>query len=861
MEPESECVRKAREFFAGRSLTVEEQWELARELKKERRFGYARQVLGRLRRQIAGSDQDRGRLAARFGQKPDDTRQRVAQQEALCTSKDPDLPAATRHDRAIQILGGSDALETSTDQETLGIAGGILKRKWEFTANPQDLERSYECYHRGRLRGAANDDGYTGLNEAFVLDLRARAESNPAQTKGLRDQAREVRGEVLAALEAKVGQDASLLTKWWVRVTLAEALFGLGRHDEARQQLVEAMKIPGVDRWERDTTARQLTTLAYLQGAGEQAIAPVRVLLDGDPAALRSSLAGKVGLALSGGGFRASLFHLGVLACLAERDVLRHVEVLSCVSGGSIVGAQYYLRLRELLCRTGDAALGRDDYLKLLHDLIADFLAGVGKNIRPRVLSSPWANLRVAFTRYTFTERLARLLDEHFYGGAARRLDELTIQPPGNDPFHPGLDNWGRCHKVPVLVLNATTLRTGHNWQFTARYMGEPPYAIHAEVDGSDRLRRVYFGEKRRMSLAQAVAASAAVPGLFEPLRLQQRYEGETVALVDGGVHDNQGVTALLEQECTVVLVSDASGQLEAQPSTAGSRLSPLLRTKDILMERVRQSTYDRLHSRLGSGLLRGMIFLHLKRGLDVRAIDGDGSEEPRDESSDPEAPFQRLTPHGTPKDVQRRLAALRTDLDRFSDQEAYALMLCGYQMAGDSVRTELAALESLVADPRGPEGGWQFQAIEPLVNESDPSLLARLDEGRFRVLRSARARKWVPRLLAAAGLGLMAGLAWNVPRTWDAPTGLSWGHVWLAVIGLLLLGVDVVRGWTWKLVGFGGGGILASLLGWLWAWTEIGIVGPLRRWRGRLPQGASGSGIALPKPSPSAARRPRSST
>ena len=60
-------------------------------------------------------------------------------------------------------------------------------------------------------------------------------------------------------------------------------------------------------------------------------------------------MVGKVGLALSGGGFRASFYHLGVLAQLAELDVLRHVEVLSCVSGGSIVGACYWLALRNRL--------------------------------------------------------------------------------------------------------------------------------------------------------------------------------------------------------------------------------------------------------------------------------------------------------------------------------------------------------------------------------------------------------------------------------------------------------------------------------------------------------------------------------
>jgi len=56
---------------------------------------------------------------------------------------------------------------------------------------------------------------------------------------------------------------------------------------------------------------------------------------------MKSSSERKVGLGLSGGGFRASFFHLGVLARLAEVDALRDVQVLSSVSGGSIVGAHF----------------------------------------------------------------------------------------------------------------------------------------------------------------------------------------------------------------------------------------------------------------------------------------------------------------------------------------------------------------------------------------------------------------------------------------------------------------------------------------------------------------------------------------
>ena len=69
----------------------------------------------------------------------------------------------------------------------------------------------------------------------------------------------------------------------------------------------------------------------------------------------------KLGLALAGGGFRASLFHIGVLRRMAELDMLRYVEVLSTVSGGSIVGALYILLLKREI--DNKSRLDQADYL------------------------------------------------------------------------------------------------------------------------------------------------------------------------------------------------------------------------------------------------------------------------------------------------------------------------------------------------------------------------------------------------------------------------------------------------------------------------------------------------------------------
>src|SRR5262249_3160335 len=154
-------------------------------------------------------------------------------------------------------------------------------------------------------------------------------------------------------------------------VTIAEACFGLSRFSDATQWLEKARSLPGVADWELESTARQLARLAQIQSEVDQdwttssAAAVLRTFLGNRFAAVSTLFAGKVGLALSGGGFRASLFHIGVLARLAELDVLRHVEVLSCVSGGSIIGAYFYLELRHLLQTKPDDEIKQEDYIEI----------------------------------------------------------------------------------------------------------------------------------------------------------------------------------------------------------------------------------------------------------------------------------------------------------------------------------------------------------------------------------------------------------------------------------------------------------------------------------------------------------------
>jgi predicted acylesterase/phospholipase RssA len=767
--PQSAHQQEAEAVLRGEPREPAALLALANSLKQEKRMGYARRILEQARRDP--------RLAGDLH-----LQRTLAQQHALCTSKDPDQPAFTRHDRALAILGEVDDLDSTRDQETLGIAGGIQKRLWELDGQPRHLEMALSYYLRGYREGVAQDGGYTGINAAFVLDLLASQESLPAGTGGdggaaRRGEAARIRGHLVDVLTTLAEQPAA----WWFRVTVAEAYFGLALYAEAAAWLRQAREVPGVAEWELETTARQLAAIARLQAAAagqgsaldrSEAWTTLAVFLGDDAAAVRTAFMGKVGLALSGGGFRASLFHIGVLARLAELDLLRHVEVLSCVSGGSIIGAHYYLEVRELLEARLDAEITREHYVAIVARIEEQFLAGVQTNIRTRVIAELTSDLRMLLLPgYSPTRRVGELLEQEIFaragaagGGDPRRgrrealwLDELFVQPKGErDAFSPQAQNWRRRAKVPILILNATALNTGHVWQFTASFMGEPPSAIDPKVDTNRRLRRMYYPDApplhRKIRLGQAVAASACVPGLFTPLPLPGLYPGLEVRLVDGGVHDNQGIAGLLEQDCSVLLVSDASGQMGLEENPSQLPLGVPLRANSILQARVREAQYHEIDARRRSGLLRNVAFVHLKRDLGERPFDWTGCQEPWEASDDAEQ--LPLTRYGVRKDVQRGLANLRTDLDSFHAAEAWALMASGYRM----MRRELADCMNL-SESAGPAASWRFLAIDGVLHGDEERagemLLELLDAGRQRFFRILKLSPGLRRTVLGLGLGV----------------------------------------------------------------------------------------------------------
>jgi predicted acylesterase/phospholipase RssA len=866
-------VKRAREIILGSHAGPAEALSLSTRLQAANEFGYARRVLARARK-----SQDVLHDAA--------LRIKLAQQQALSTYKDPELALDDAIEMALNLLREVEDLTSTRSQETLSIAGAIFKRKWEAESQKQLLERALGFYMRGYKEGVKSDSGNTGINAAFVLDLLAEQEEAEAIKAGIksefahlrRNQARQIREDIVVTLTEMAGgpDREKLLKDYWFIVTMAEALFGLYRFEEAEDWLYRAANLEGVPGWQYQTTACQLARLADLlsgqfgpEVVREQSEAweAISVFLKGNIAGVRTAFLGRVGLALSGGGFRASLFHIGVLARLAELDMLRHVEALSCVSGGSIIGAHYYLEIRKLLTEKTDEEITRQDYIDLVARVADDFLAGVQRNIRTRVAAEIVTNLKMIFKPgFSRTERVGELYESEIFsrikdgeGDRPRYLSSLYIFPKGeNADFKPKYDNWRRDAKVPILLLNATPLNTGHNWQFTASWMGEPPAKVDNEVDRNYRLRRVYYWEApedyARFRLGYAVAASSCVPGLFEPLILDDLYENEEkieenegeirIRLVDGGVHDNQGVSGLLDQGCSVVLVSDASGQMSAQDNPSAGLLGVPLRANSILMARVREAQYLDLVARRRSSLLRGLMFIHLKKDLPVEPVDWIGCEDPHE---GPEYDRSPITPYGIRKDIQEELAGVRTDLDSFSDTEAYALMTSGYRM------TEYEFDRRIQGFPRveGDRPNWRFLAVEEPMKDrdghqrqyEDMKLLLRVARSSaFKIWKISRPLRIAGVVLTIAALALLTWALWeyrNIPVLTVGAIGILIAVAAAAAIfGKMIARVARLRETIGQMVI----GTLMTLFGWLAARIHLYIFDRWFLWRGRVVTGEAGS-------------------
>ncbi|WP_173224551.1 patatin-like phospholipase family protein [Paenibacillus alba] len=257
----------------------------------------------------------------------------------------------------------------------------------------------------------------------------------------------------------------------------------------------------------------------------------------------------KLSLALSGGGFRASFFHLGVLAKLAQLGVLSNIKVISTVSGGSIIGAMYYQELLNRI-RLKQGILVKEDYISVVQTVEEKFALGVANNIRGKLFFNPLYEMQAL--RLGREHLLSKLYNKYFYKTDLKMSD---LQ-----------DSYG---VAPKLIINATSLNNGKHWFFSQGEMGQYDEQC---VEGN-----IINYENTPIKLSDAVAASSAVPGLLNYVN----FKSLNVKLIDGGVIDNLGVYALSKENVDFIIISDASRPLLAEDQLQKRRLPILKRAYD----------------------------------------------------------------------------------------------------------------------------------------------------------------------------------------------------------------------------------------------------------------------------------------
>lgn len=481
----------------------------------------------------------------------------------------------------------------------------------------------------------------------------------------------------------------------------------------------------------------------------------------------------RLGLGLSGGGFRASFYHIGALAQMAEQGLLRHVEVISTVSGGSIIGALYYLHVKKLLESKADDDITDQDYVAIVKTVETDFLKATEKNIRTATYADFLANFRMVFLNYSRSDRIAELYEQWIYRGVLPNVSdpiqmrELKIQPLGGPPnFRPKRHNADRKAKVPMLVLNATTLNTGRGWEFTALSMGEPEPRDYEDIIDTKPIR-LYWADsydvmtpgQQDFPLAHAVAASACVPALFDPMAVSGLYydgvakQEIRVQLVDGGVYDNQGIEGLMDNGCTCFVISDASGQMLTENEPSPSEAAVIARTNSILQDGNRTKGLLALFNQAGQD---NVAFFNLRQWLGIREIfwiDQDGKQA-QDSVNPPITQGFGFDPK-----VHDSLSKVRTDLDAFTEVEAYSLMLNGYRMSQNSLenlRKKAACPAVSQAQPLEPSLDWKFLAVDKWAKAPTPHYLKQLEvaQATFGKALMLMPWLWIP-LLASVGLVL----------------------------------------------------------------------------------------------------------
>lgn len=265
---------------------------------------------------------------------------------------------------------------------------------------------------------------------------------------------------------------------------------------------------------------------------GDNVDDPQRCCDDPNDAELLSHIA----ISLSGGGLRATGYHLGTLDMLERTGLLENVHILSSVSGGSLTGTSYALCQQE-------GKTFQDCF-----DNLYAFLPGL--NTMEEIFRNATGDRRgYPSGRRELITAMANVLHEQYYSRYYRS--------------HSFGQFWeGKDGHLAEIMFNATEFKTGTAFRFQKSQFRCMIGNGHVHISEE---------HARAMRMGDVMAASACIPAGMEPLffpedfhwpdddqpgrpyctqvadEIERQTGGErSIALMDGGVYDNQGVTSIL---------------------------------------------------------------------------------------------------------------------------------------------------------------------------------------------------------------------------------------------------------------------------------------------------------------------------
>lgn len=300
----------------------------------------------------------------------------------------------------------------------------------------------------------------------------------------------------------------------------------------------------------------------------------------------------KIGIALSGGGYRASAYHVGTLRALHKLGVLDKVDVISSVSGGSITSAYYALNkgkgyelFEKSFVNKLQKGVMNDVWLLLALVMMSIIiLSGIIGGLVYFVKHQVWLSIFICIVCF-ISAFVYLLLRWYNYMPISylisRKYDSLFFKNKTLRDFP----------ETPLLTLNATNIATNLPFNFSRGYMGEYIYCVN---------RKSIF-KADSFPISKAVMASSCVPYGFTPIKINEKYllhkyeecdkNPEPPLLVDGGIFDNQGAHKLSEKKsrfhADLIIVSDA-GNGEIKAAHTNNFLITLYKTSEMMMNRIK---------------------------------------------------------------------------------------------------------------------------------------------------------------------------------------------------------------------------------------------------------------------------------